>query len=281
MRGSTRAAFTLARYLPSLHAVPVRLDDGQVIFVDLRDGRAHTLLAGEPWSVVPWEQDERAIMRRVVRNGDVALDIGAHIGLHLVLLARLVGAQGRVHAFEANQALLPALNVTARHAGNVVVHPHGLGDRREARRFFVPVDRSMASLADWTGGRVGAVETTRCQLVPLDELVAAGGVPIPQFVKCDVEGAEHLVFKGASRTLDRADAPIILYEANAHSARAFGNAIDSATEVLRNQAAADYRIFHVQPNGTLVPLAFREDCDHYNLLAVPARRTGALANLVA
>ena len=39
-------------------------------------------------------------MRRVVRRGDVIFDIGAHMGLHTVLLSALTGDTGAVHAFE-------------------------------------------------------------------------------------------------------------------------------------------------------------------------------------
>jgi FkbM family methyltransferase len=273
VRGSTRASFTLARWLPSLQAVPVVVNARQTMFVDLRNGLTHELLAGSPWQSVPWEMDEQAVMRAVVRPGDVVLDIGANIGLHTALLADLVGPTGHVHAFEPNGDLLHALGETARHAGNVTIHGVGLGERAEVRQFFIPEDLSMASLADWTEGRVGDVHVGTCRLESLDQLVAAGAVGVPRFIKCDVEGAETLAFRGGRETLDRPDAAVVLYEANERSARAFGFAIDTATSVLRGLKQARFRIFHVQPNGSLAPLPeFRHDCDHYNLLAVPESR---------
>jgi FkbM family methyltransferase len=273
MRGSTRAAFTLSRLLPSLRAVPVVVNARQTMFVDLRNGLAHTLLEGSPWQGVPWEMDEQAVMRHVVRPADVVYDIGANIGLHTALLAELVGPSGHVHAFEPNDALLHALQQTARLAGNVTVHGFGLGENVERRAFYIPEDLSMASLADWTDGRVGKVHTTTCDLRVLDDLIRHATLGYPNFIKCDVEGAETLVFRGARDTLDRANAPIVLYEANARSSTAFGFPIDSATIFLRGLAAARFEIFHVQPSGTLVPLpSFRADCDHYNLLAVPRAR---------
>ena len=68
-------------------------------------------------------------------------------------------------------------------------------------------DAATASLSDWTDGRLGAVEHTTCEVRRLDALIAQGVVPFPAFVKCDVEGAERLVFEGARQTLDRSDAP--------------------------------------------------------------------------
>jgi FkbM family methyltransferase len=272
-RGSTRGTFFLAHRLKSLQAVPVTINQTQQLFVDLRDGLSHTLLAGSPWDGVPWEVDEQIVMRRLIRSGDVALDIGAHIGLHMVLLSELVGRDGAVHAFEANPVKLPALSVTASRLNNTVIHPHGLSDVARRAVLFVPEDQSMASLSDWTEGRVGAVRQVECELKRLDDLVAEGSVASPDFIKCDVEGAELQVLTGAARTLNRPDGPIILFEANAKSARSFGSSISAATDFLRTLNEPQYSIFHVQADGQLVRIeALSGDCDHFNLVAIPSRR---------
>lgn len=43
------------------------------------------------------------LYRRLVQPGDTVLDVGANIGAHALPLARLVGASGRVVAFEPTQ----------------------------------------------------------------------------------------------------------------------------------------------------------------------------------
>lgn len=277
LRGSTRATFLLARRLGSLQAVPITVNGNQTVFVDLRDGLSHTLLAGSPWPGVPWERDEQEMMRRLVRPGDTVLDIGAHIGLHLVLLAELAGPRGRVHAFEPNPRKNRPLAATVEGLPNAVLHPFGLAERASSATLFIPEDQSMASLSDWTEGRVGAVGTSGCEVKRLDDLVASGEIDRPAFIKCDVEGGEHGVLTGARATLDRREAPIILYEANLRSARAFGLPISAATDLLRSLPAPRYSIFHVQPGAQLVPLAaFDPACDHFNLVAVPESRRDRL-----
>lgn len=260
-----------------LRALPVSLRDGQHIFVDLRDGLSHRLLAGSPWNDAPWEPDEQEIIRRVVHRDDAALDVGAHMGLHAVLLSALVGAGGAVHAFEVNPLRVPALRETLRRLPNATLHTFGLADRAAATTLYVPEDQTMASLADWTNGRVGRVTPVTGQLQTLDALVRGGRVPPPDFVKCDVEGAETMVFSGGRAALDRADAPIILYEADARSTAAFGLEMAAATRILRGLTRAAYSIYWVQPNATLQAIDLpAAPCEHFNLLAVPASRRDRL-----
>ena len=46
------------------------------------------------------ELETANLLRRLVRPGMIALDVGAHVGYYTRLLARLTGAGGRVIAFE-------------------------------------------------------------------------------------------------------------------------------------------------------------------------------------
>ena len=278
-RGSTRGPTALARYLPLFRALPVTLADDQYIYVDLRDGLSHRLLGGSPWTQPPWEEDEQRIMRALVRDGDVVFDIGAHIGLHTVLLSSLVGPGGLVHAFEINPRKIPALRETIRRLANVTLHTFGLADCAATRTLYVPEDQSMASLANWTAGRVGPVERLTGRVETIDTLLEKNGVPAPDFVKCDVEGAETMIFRGGAAAFDRDDAPIVLYEADARSTAAFGSNIADATRVLRGFTRAAYAVYWVQPGG-LQPIDLPSPpVEHFNLVAVPASRRHRLASL--
>ena len=47
-----------------------------------------------------WEGHETLAICKSVKRGQVALDLGANIGYHTLLLAKMVGPEGRVAAFE-------------------------------------------------------------------------------------------------------------------------------------------------------------------------------------
>jgi FkbM family methyltransferase len=209
-------------------------------------------------------------MQRVVRSGDVAYDIGANLGLHMALLSRLVGPSGRVLAFEPNPALRHLLDRTARGAGNCRVHAVALSDVTETATLFVPEDHSMGSLADWTNGRRGRTRHVACRQVQLDDLIAEG-FPVPDFIKCDVEGAELKVFRGARQTINRASAPIVLFEAGENTSRGFGLTKWAALDFLAGMDGARFTFFEVRKEGGLEPLD-RTVTTNLNVLAVPEAR---------
>jgi len=282
LRGSTRCTFAAARRLKALHAVPIVVNERQQLWIDLRDGMSHLLLAGSPWTTVPWESDEQWLMRRLVRPGDVVFDIGAHIGLHTVLLSDLVGFEGVVHAFEPNAGKATALARTVAALPNAHLHAFALGELEGVVALYIPEDESMASLADWTYGRQWHRRRTTCEVKRLDDLVGRGELPPPDFIKCDVEGAELAVLRGGAAMFDRAAAPIVLYEVNQWAAHCFGLSMSAATDFLRTLSCAKYAIFYAQDNGrVLTPYDNPELGDCFNLIAIPEARLDRLAQLSA
>ena len=265
----------LAQRIRLLQHVPVNIGSGQTLFLDLRDGMCRDVLRDSPYVDHPWEPDEQQVIRRFVRAGDVALDVGSHFGEHAALIASLVGPTGRVIAFEPNPERLDALRRTVGQYGNGEVLPYAVSNQAEEAVLFVPEFHSKASLANWDPS--GTVRHIRCGQVTIDALIANRTIPQPDFIKCDVEGAELLVFEGAKTTLDRPDAPIVMYEANLAAARAFGCTVSASTDFLRRLAAAAFCFYWVQPEGALRP--FRElpqQVEFFNLVAVPAARRDQL-----
>lgn len=247
LRGRTRLTTLLATRFASLQAVPIGISD-RTIYVDLRDAMAQDLLRD---GGVLFEPHEQAVMGRVLRPGQVAFDVGAHFGEHAVLMSELVGADGHVYAFEANRERWPALRLTLDRLGNGSLCPYGLADRSGPSTLYVPDLHACASLSDWTAGQAGPTRRVPCELRRLDDLVETDHLPMPHFVKCDVEGAELLVFRGAARLLDRPDAPIVMFERNRKASRALGIPVTAASEFLVSLAAPGYTLFEVEDEGRL------------------------------
>lgn len=279
-RGRTAVMLLLARKVKALQTVPINIADWPPIYMDLRLRNSHFWFGGTPFERSPKEVDEQAVMRRFIQAGDVVLDVGANRGLHTMLLAQLVGPQGRVFAFEPNPELLPTLELTIKGLSNTTLFPYALSDSNTECTFFVPADDSMGSLADWTSDealakyrktlRLGKARTMAVQGRRIDDLVASGTIAVPDFIKCDVEGAELMVFKGARKTLDQLSAPTILFEAGAGPARGFGFQAADAVDYLASLPRPAYRVLEIGEAGSLQPLR-RADFDDRirNVLAVP------------
>ena len=205
----------------------------------------------------------------------MALDVGAYFGLHTVLLSGLVGDAGRVYAFEPSPAVLHCLHKTVGQLDNTTRMPVALSAIRGSTSFVVPTEASLASFADWTD--LPERSKKRC-LVPvdrLDSLVLGGLVPRPDFFKCDVEGAETLVFRGAVSVLDHERAPVLLFEFNPAATRALGLDVRAAVSFVRELREPRYELVGLGVDAGLYPLESLPD-HLINILAVPSARRGSL-----
>jgi len=284
LRGWTRLTFILARRLKSLQEVPIQIADWPPVYADLRLMNSHYWFLGTPFANSPIEIDEQMVMRRFVAEGDIVFDIGANLGVHTALLSRLAGTRGRVFAFEPNPELHPTLAMTIEAMPNATLCRFALSDDDGQTTFFVPNDHAMGSLSDWTALApmtelreklaLGKARAISVQQKRIDDLVAGGILPQPDFIKCDVEGAELKVFRGAVKTVNRPDAPVILFEAGPESAGGFGLAMTDAAEFLASLPRPGYQFFEIGHGGALrsvQPSDLKKQ--NQNVLAMPRERS--------
>ncbi len=156
---------------------------------------------------------EPAVQERLVsllRAGMTFYDLGANIGYYSLLAARNVGPDGRVFSFEPNPEVAARLrrNLARNRFENATVIEAGVWSS-SGLVTFVP---SNADSPDQATGRFAAgdnIAGTPARCVALDDFV--GAAPAPEGIKCDVEGAEVEVLRGAERML-RSRRPWIMAE---------------------------------------------------------------------
>jgi FkbM family methyltransferase len=180
---------------------------------------------------------EKKIFLRLLRRGDVIFDIGANRGYFTRLFSDIAGYGGFVHAFEPVPSTFEILrSETARSGGckNFTLNNFALGESDGVVTLHLPdADDGQASMRTHTGGswrNPAAVNRHDCRVTTLDNYAAK--IPRLDFVKCDVEGAELLVIKGARGTLDRLS-PILFLETNPDWTKAFGYTPDDLVNLLR------------------------------------------------
>jgi FkbM family methyltransferase len=145
-------------------------------------------------------------------------DIGANIGFFSLLAARLVGQDGHVTAFEADPEVAARLreHIARNKFSRVVVEEKAVWAEHGTVSFLrtdpaVSPDRGLGRVV--SGARTCTIQV---QAVSLDDYTAT--CPAPDFLKCDVEGAELQVFRGAHRLL-REKRPGILCEMHSEESR--------------------------------------------------------------
>jgi FkbM family methyltransferase len=161
------------------------------------------------------EPEVQAVLQRVVRPGMSVYDIGANIGFFSLLAAKLAGANGRVVAFEADPEIAQRLRENVGRNSGAVIRVEAkavwssAGEVSFARADVLESpDRGLGHVTEAQHAQDKAA-TIRIPAVALDEYAAASGAP--DFIKCDVEGAETEVFRGAQRLLEE-KRPVILCE---------------------------------------------------------------------
>lgn len=156
-----------------------------------------------------WAQHEVAICLECIRPGDHVLDIGANIGAFTIPLARAVGRNGFLAAFEPQRIPFYAL------AGNLVknhvaewsnAHNLAIGDEEKTVELPTVDVRRMTNVGgvrmDDADNRA-MIKTTlppsRVRCVRIDGM----NLPRLDFMKIDVEGWESKVLRGAADTVSK------------------------------------------------------------------------------
>jgi len=206
-----------------------------------------------------WKLDPAEIrfVRTHARPATTAIDIGAHKGGYSYWMARAVGAQGRVIAFEPQPELAARLHCSFRHRSNVTVENMGLSNQCGQLTLSVPgTGPSPGASFETTEVTAGSTRRIKVEVSTLDARLVQPH-PRVSFIKCDVEGHELNVFEGAKRTL-REERPALLFECEQrhHDHR-------DIAEVFNYLGSLDYRGFFFVHNA-LRPLAEFNPAQHQN-----------------
>jgi FkbM family methyltransferase len=199
-------------------------------------------------------EPEMAVLRHLVPAGGCALDLGANFGLYTRFLAEAVGPDGLVHAVEPVPPMYDVLrsNVRRLRLSQVRTHPVAASDL--TRTVTVAVPRYATGGSNFYEARVirrpagTHMRTFRVPGLRLDDLFAH--LPRIDVVKCDVEGHELAVLRGAE-TLLRRHRPAWLMEVSGDP----DDAETNAAEVVDLMRAEGYEMYRfdgrkVRPRAT-------------------------------
>ena len=148
-----------------------------------------------------YEPEQTGWFTKLIKPGDVVLDVGAHVGYYTLLASRLTGPSGCVISFEPDPGNHRHLcsHVRLNRAANVEVVRSAVGDQSGTARF-------RKGTGSGTGHLAGSGDL-EVPVLRLDDFLETRDVH-PGFLKIDTEGAEGLVLRGSRLLLER-DRPVI------------------------------------------------------------------------
>ncbi len=174
-------------------------------------------------------EQERFVFHQLVRPNNHVLDIGANIGLHTRNLSELVGANGKVYAFEPQPYLQRILteNIKRNPFKNTILMPMGLGEVYGSMN--APIYDPAQNL-NFGGISLGAKNGVAVPIHRLDDIRFTDKI---HFVKMDVEGMELSVLEGGAKFIAQ-NRPIFYCE---------NDRVSKYMAVLEKFWAMDYKIW--------------------------------------
>lgn len=204
-------------------------------------------------------------IKQIVRECDTVIDIGANIGYFTVLLANLVGPQGKVYAFEPDPRNFQLLKQTIEKNGwtNVIAEQKAISDKEG--------EFTLYQGREWTGNSLtpnNYVSTTTIQVTNLDNYLPHE--KNIKLVKMDMDGSEPLAIAGMSKLIKRNPGIYVMAEYEPGNVKRYlKNPLDFIT-IAEKQGLKLSAIFHVDtgrlPHNDLEQLRKMTDEDAVDLL---------------
>ena len=146
-------------------------------------------------------QQEFGLLSAITSAGSVIAEVGANMGAHTVRLAKHVGMQGRVVAYEPQPVMFQALcgTIALNSLMNVDCYPYALSS--ETGHLKIP---SLDYRQQNNFGGISLENPVEQGLqVPLNRFDEVFVLPRLDLMKIDVEGMELSVLKGAEATINK------------------------------------------------------------------------------
>ena len=157
---------------------------------------------------VYFEPEVIAIARKLIKRGTVVLDVGSNFGQMAILFSKLVGEDGLVYAFEADDYVFEVLkkNIAANNCKNVIpvfgaVHNEAGKELIFPKQDFVQFDAYGSYGIDPT-----AESGRKVRSIKIDDIEFIKPV---SFMKVDVQGSDFFAMEGARETVLHHKMPIL------------------------------------------------------------------------
>jgi len=207
-------------------------------------------------------EPEIEFLKYVLKSGDICMHIGASDARHSYIMSTLIG-DGEIYAFEPSSYSYQHLKLILKlhRIRNAHIYKKAVSDKNDVVSLVTPIkssgragrsfafitalDRLNAKRSDVANNKYIKEEV---ETVSIDSFVSRENIGKIDFIRCDTEGAEILVLKGAMHTLER-DKPNILIEIHNQALKdIFDSNADEVKNILTNLGYLIFRIDDGKPS---------------------------------
>jgi FkbM family methyltransferase len=166
--------------------------------------------------IVMTRHEDDIIERFLPKQGDIVVDIGAHMGRYTIISSKRVGANGKVVAIEAHPNNFEMLNrnIKLNQLTNVVPLNYAVYSKETKIKLYLPEVESGYTIYNTIMSNRARTEDKFVEVNAntLDYLLQLKGIMEVNWIKIDVEGAEFEVLQGASNVLSKSKDIALLIE---------------------------------------------------------------------
>lgn len=217
------------------------------------------------------------VYRKLLKEGDTVIDIGAHTGRHLRPILEIIGASGKAIAFEplpfAYAALLETIN-----SENLQLHNVALSNKTGDFEFIHATgspEESGLLQRNYNNPEIAQPRAITVSVKKLDEYTTE--LQTLNYIKIDIEGAEIDCLKGAKDALTRLR-PIISVEYGSPSFSVYGNKPETLFHLAKENNYVLYDIF-LNRLGDIESWVGAVDFMCWDFIMVPAEKTNWFSSL--
>jgi FkbM family methyltransferase len=266
-RGKHRAYLLALKFCKTLpDKMVAETKDGRKFSVHLKTGMQTTVyFLGE------YEKALTEIVKVLLREGDVCLDVGANFGWYSTLFYKYCGETAEIHAFEPMPPTFKELEQNYNLMGNpanVFINNLALGEKPDELTINLFEGLSTGHASFSSQGRDDAI-SFKCEVVTLDSYLQEKNVGDVNFVKVDIEGAEMMFLKGAQKLFEQKTPPIWLMEMALQQTKNFGYLPNDLINFMREKVVYDfYKVDEI--NMKLIKIdGFEKDDIGANVICFP------------
>jgi FkbM family methyltransferase len=223
-----------------------------------------------------YEKELGGLIRKILKPGDVFLDIGANIG-YFSLLAAKHEPTAKIISFEPVSSAFKKLeeNISLNTAKNVNALNFGVGEKNEERKIYIS-DEDNTGMSSFQKPENYSGKTEMVKVITIDDWFRSSGLAKIDIIKLDVEGSELASINGMDEALKNFK-PLVIVEINPETLSQFDLTPAAIFHRFGDLSFSGFLIFN---SGVIEPINSYQRGDTNNVLFIHDEKIKSYDHLI-